>query len=66
VGFINRRVQEFGEVDRRDVVSITGGIDRTINTDLGRKVGKRLSGRVRAEGGNYIEIRHLSGSELDV
>ena len=64
--FGNRRVKEFREVNRRDVIAITGGINRTINADLGRKVGKCLSGRVRAEGGNYIEIRHLSGSKLDV
>jgi len=65
VRFINREVKEFREVNGRDVVAITGGIDRAINADLRRKVGKCLSGRVRAEGGNYVE-RHLSGNGLDV
>ena len=54
--FINGEVKEFREIHRRDIVAITGGIDRTINADLGRKVGKCLSGRVCAEGGNYVEI----------
>jgi hypothetical protein len=64
---IDRRIEEFREVNREDVDTIIGGINWSINAELCSEgsVSNLTSGVHRHER-DYIEIQHLSGNRLDV